>query len=268
MQTNLEKYRKDIDNLIHRGELLYHMMVFECYPEEKDKFKKRNKGTFDEIAKAIPSFGEEYQIWYSEALEVVRQILPSRMGDFVSFYRPESKRKEITFANYTIEDYLQGLVVTRGLEKATVVDKTAAIGRFRQQLKVVESMKKRFESSLFDIKTLVQADLFDDELEAAYALNNKGFVRGAGAIAGVVLESHLLQICENHKLKVSKKSPTINDLSQLLKDNGVVETPIWRFVQHLADLRNLCDHNKKRDPEKEEIEELIAGVQKTIKTVY
>jgi hypothetical protein len=88
----------------------------------------------------------------------------------------------------------------------------------------------RFESSLFDIRQLVQADVFDSEL--------------AGAIAGVVLEKHLAQVCRNHNVTVSKKHPTINDFNGLLKDNNVIETPQWRLIQHLADLRNLCDHNK------------------------
>ena len=31
----------------------------------------------------------------------------------------------------------------------------------------------------------------------------------------------------------------------------------WRFIQHLGDIRNFCDHKKQREPLKEEIEELI-----------
>lgn len=120
---------------------------------------------------------------------------------------------------------------------------------------------------MFDIKQLVQADLFDSELEAAKELNKKGFIRGAGAVAGVVLENHLSQICENHKIKVIKK-PRINDLNQLLKDNNVIEIHDWRFIQHLADLRNLCDHSKKREPKKEEVEDLINGTEKITKTIF
>jgi len=115
---------------------------------------------------------------------------------------------------------------------------------------------------------LVQADLFDSELEAAKELNKKGFVRGAGAIAGVVLEKHLAQVCENHNVKVSKKNPGINDYNQLLKDNEVIEVKDWRFIQHLADLRNLCDHDKKKEPKKEDIDELIDGVEKVSKTIF
>jgi len=110
--------------------------------------------------------------------------------------------------------------------------------------------------------------LFNSELDVARELNKKGFTRGTGAVVGVVLEKHLSQVCENHKIKVTKQKPTINDFNQLLKDNDVIEMPTWRFIQHLADLRNLCDHNKEREPRKEEIEELINGVEKVTKTIF
>lgn len=42
----------------------------------------------------------------------------------------------------------------------------------------------------------------------------------------------------------------------------------WRFIQHLGDIRNLCDHNKDREPTKEEVEELINGTEKVIKTIF
>ena len=167
-----------------------------------------------------------------------------------------------------IEDALQGLQVTRGWEKEKVVGADAAIPRFTQQLNIIKSISRRFESSLFDIKQLAQADLFDSGLDAARELNKKGFARGAGAIAGVMLEGHLSQVCENHKIKVTKKNPTINDFNQLLKDSNVIEMKDWRFIQHLADLRNLCDHKRKKEPTKEDVEELINGIEKITKSIF
>lgn len=139
---------------------------------------------------------------------------------------------------------------------------------FINQLNILKSAQRRFDSSLFDIKQVVQADLFDSELEAAEELNQKGFVRGAGAIAGVVLEKHLAQVCMNHSIKVTRKDPCVSDYNQILKGSNIIEVQDWRFIQHLADLRNLCDHNKSREPEKIEVEELILGVDKISKTIF
>lgn len=269
MKNNLEKYKKDLNRLISDGETLHYAMQFECFPEEFETQARKAFGKkYSSFKKELPTFSEKYQLWYSEALECVKQLLPDRFKDFIELYKPTTKRKEITNENYTISDYLKRLQVTRGWDKEKVVGLDAAIPKFKQQLKIVESLKRRFESSLFDIKQLVQADLFDSELDVARELNKKGFARGAGGVAGVVLEGHLSQVCEKHKIKVTKKKPTINDFNQLLKNNDVIETPIWRSIQHLADLRNLCNHKKKREPKKEEIEELIDGVEKITKTIF
>lgn len=268
MISNLEKYKKDLDELIKEGKLLSLAIVFEQYPEEKQKFKKRLKGKFTSFVKNLPDFSEKYQLWYSEAIILLKQLLPDRVSDFIKLYEKPKNRKNITYENYVIEDALQGLHITRGWQEEKIVGADAAIPRFTQQLNIIKSISRRFESSLFDIKQLAQADLFDSELDAARELNKKGFTRGAGAVAGVVLESHLSQVCENHRIKVRKKNPTINDFNQLLKDNNVIEMKDWRFIQHLADLRNLCDHKKKKEPTKEDIEELINGVNKITKTIF
>jgi hypothetical protein len=129
-------------------------------------------------------------------------------------------------------------------------------------------LKRHFESTLFDIRTLVHADLLDDELHAAEELNKSGFTRGAGAVAGVVLEGHLGSVCERHKLVLKKKDPSIAELNETLKAANVIDIPVWRFVQHLGDIRNKCDHKKAVEPTKEEVSELIEGVRKVTKTVF
>jgi len=271
MGTNLEKYKLDLKRLIDDGDQLLMAVQAEFLPDDfKDELKRvlKDPKKISEYLKKLPSFRGGYQIWYSEALILLKQLLPDRLSDFVKLYEKPKTRKNITFENYVIEDALQGLQVTIGWEKEKVVGGDAAIPRFTQQLNIIKSINKRFESSLFDIRQLLQADLFDSELDTARELNKKGFVRGAGAIAGVVLEKHLAQVCENHKKKIIKKDPSINDYNQLLKDNDVIEIKDWRFIQHLADLRNLCDHDKKREPNKEEIEDLIRGVEKITKTIF
>jgi len=160
------------------------------------------------------------------------------------------------------------LHVTRGYEKKKVVGPDAAIPHFRQQLAIVKAAKSRFDSSLFEIRQLVQADLFDSELAAAEGLNKYKFARAAGALAGVVLEGHLAQVCHDRKLTISKKNPGISDLNEVLKAGDVIDVPEWRFIQHLADIRNLCDHSKKPDPTAAQVADLIDGVKKAIKTVF
>ncbi len=267
---NVRRYKKDIGNLVKKGEALYFSLVFKYAPEKAKELKRESKLSEKEIREKLPSFSEKYQSWYSEALECVQQLLPSRTDDFVNYYRQARNRKEgaITYENYTIADCLNGLYITRGWDKEKVVGPDAAIPKFRQQLKIIESLEGRFESSLFDIRTLVQADLFDSELDVAEELAKKGFLLAGGAVAGVVLEGHLATVCDQHGVKVLKKKPAIADYNNALKNANVIDTPTWRNIQFLTDIRNLCDHKKKREPKPEEIEDLISGVKKIAKTVF
>lgn len=265
MPTNLERYKKDLEKLISKGDLLVIAIQHECYPERVEKALGEKA---KELVKSLPRFGDDYQAWYSEAKVVIKQLLPDRLDDFVRHYEKPKPRKDISYENYRIEDYLQGLTVTRGWEKDKVVGPDAAVPQFQQQLAILKSVSARFESSLFDIRQLVQADLFDSELDAARDLIKHGFLRGAGAIAGVVLEKHLAQVAGNHNIKTRKSHPTISDFNDLLKNGSVLDVPSWRQIQRLGDIRNLCDHNKDRDPTKEEVEELVGGVEKFTKTLF
>jgi hypothetical protein len=269
MTTNLDRYKDDLTKLIAKGEPLLHALQYEYFPKQFEEAyeKARGKAALAEFKKTVPRFAEAYQDWYSEAKQVIKQLLPDRLDDFVRHYEKPKSRREINHTTYTIEDCLQNNY-RNNWDGKKIVGPDSAIPHVQQQLLILKSVEQRFESSLFDIRQLVQADLFDSEIDAARALHRSGFQRAAGAVAGVVLEKHLEQVCTNHGLKVTKKNPTINDLNQLLKDNDVIDTPQWRRIQHLADIRNLCDHSKQREPTADEITDLIDGVEKTIKTLF
>jgi hypothetical protein len=271
MASNLDRYKGDLGRLISTGERLFLAIQRESLPTEFEKqIRKVYKEKAKEFINKLPVFAKSYQFWYSEAKMLVKQLLPDRLADFVGYYEKPKSRKSATYETYKIEDYLQGLTVTRnfGSHSEKVVGPEAAIPQFRQQLAILESVKQRFESSLFDIRQLVRADLFDSELDAARELEKNKFGRAAGALAGVVLERHLAQVCETHAVKLTKKAPAIGDLNNALKEAGTIDVSQWRFIQHLADIRNLCDHNKSKDPSSEQVSDLLEGVMKITKTLY
>lgn len=269
MFPNLERYKKDLGTLVKTGEDLLNAMQYACFPKEVEAQVKEVLGDKSaSFLKDLPNFKEKYQAWYSESKALIRQLLPDRLDDFVRHYEIPKNRKEIKYGNYAIEDYLQGLVVTRGWEKETVVGADAAIPRFQQQLAILKTVQGRFESSLYDIRQLVHADLLDSELLAAQELLKHKFIRAAGAVGGVVLEKHLAEVCDKRGIKISRKNPAISDFNDSLKDAGTVDTAQWRFIQHLGDIRNLCDHNKKVEPTVEQVSDLLSGVAKIIKTVF
>jgi hypothetical protein len=271
MSERTKKFSDELDVLISEGVLLDYALKMDCFGEQFQTqlevlFKDKEKAK-DLISK-LPDFQQKYQKWYSAAQAVIKQVLPDRFSDFNSYFEYPKPRKEITYQNYMIRDYLQGLRVTRGYDKEIVVDGSAAIPEFAQQLNILRAAKETLVSKLMDLKAVLQADLFDSEIDSARALAKAGYLRATGAICGVIIEKHLSHVCDVHGLSVKKKNPGISDLSQLLRDSGITTVPQWRFVQHLADIRNLCDHSKGREPTKDEIEDLLAGTEKVLKTVF
>lgn len=267
--SNLEKYRKDLQALLQEGGAVLQALRRGADGPEEWRARLARAGWAEEKVEAyenkLKPFRVCYHHWYSEALLVVKQLLPDRYADFVKFYERPKTRKSFDVETYRIEDACQSLASTR-YDGNVVVDMSAAVPLLQQQIAILESIEKRFESSLFDIKQLVQADLFDSELDVARELLKNKFARAAGAVAGVVLEGHLKQVCENHSLP--KKSGTIAVLNDALKAASVIELSQSRHIQFLGDIRNKCGHKNPTDPTVEEVSELIAGVDKVIKTIF
>jgi hypothetical protein len=266
MTTNLSRYKADLEKLIKLGDsmdldlTLRYMLDEGKLDQEKKKVAEKLKGTFE----------SNYQRWYTESHALIRQLIPDRLAEFEQLYKGDGKRRETNSSTYQIQDWLNGVRagVNAYTEEKYYNDFAIVSMRFRTQLDILKAVQSRFESSLFDIRQLVRADLFDSELEAARELAKCGFLRAAGAVAGVVLEKHLGQVALNHNISSRKQHPSISDFNDLLKSGGVLDVPAWRNIQRLGDLRNLCDHNKHRDPSAEEIAELIDGTDKIIKTLF
>lgn len=269
MSEKSKRFKTELDQLIGHGEQLFNTLLFEYYPEqfELQVTEKLGKEKADQIIEELPNFSDKYQTWYSEALALVRQTLPDRLRDFISYYEYPRVRKEISFSNYMIRDYLQGLKISRGVDRQDL-DGRSAIPEFEQQLNILKAAGETLDSSLIDLKLTLQADLFDTELDSAHALAKTGLLRASGAICGVVIEKHLKQVCVNHGIVVRKKNPTISDLNQVLKKRGVISIPQWRFVQHLADIRNICDHDKGVEPQTNDLDDLLSGTGKILKTIF
>lgn len=237
------RYVQDLDRLIDRG-----VEILDA--AENAKLEQKYGWTLQ----YAPAFHDGYQPWYSEAQALVKHLLPDRLDDFVGHYKSSDPENHRLIANLLRGDH--GLSVQTGL------------GHLRQQVAIIKAAKNRFDSSLYEIRQLLAADLFDSELDVATELLKKGFLQPAGVVAGVVLENHLKEICYHRQLSLGRKRPTLGNLNDLLKRHGVVDVPQFRQIQHLADLRNLCSHKGEREPKVEEIENLLAKVREMIKTLF
>lgn len=265
MGFDVETVKTDLKRLLKQGNQLYLSLAYSTESGVKKEETQNRLGKSGVDVKELPDFQTEYEVWYSEALQYIKTFIPDRTNDFVALYKNE-KRKELTSASYTISDAIIGLYATRSGE--VVVNNRAAIPKMRQQVSILESVIKLVDSIIYSIQFSVRAELFDSELSAADELLKAGFLRASGAMCGVILEKHLSEVCAKHKLSLRKKSPTINDYNEELKNAGVIDLPTWRHIQLLGDLRNLCCHDKKSEPTKDQAKDLLDGTTKICKTVY
>ena len=230
--------------------------------KQKDLLQLAQKN--DDILK----FGTVYQRWYSRAYKLVEALAPERIAEFSSYYLIDPKRKITDVGNYVIQDYIKGIGArTDRFDKPLWDTNNLTMIRVMNQMQIIGSLSSRIDSVLQDVKGHLFAELQDAELKAAVQLK-KVNKRAAGALAGVVLERHLQRTALNHKIAIRKKSPTISDLNDPLKQASVYDVPIWRKIQLLADLRNLCSHQKESEPTDDQVDELISGVNSVIKSVF
>ena len=165
MISNLEKYKIDLSRLINVGENLLNLLG-----DDNSKLSKFRGG---------------YEIWYSEAVYLVKILLNERAKDFELYYNnPKSDCIKNALVFTPPKREAMKIDTMYSTVPASISDRTKVL--FINQLNIIKSIEQRFESTLFDIKQLVQADLFDSELETAKELNKNKFIRAAGAVAGVV----------------------------------------------------------------------------------
>ena len=226
MGFDVETVKTDLKRLLKQGNQLYLSLAYSTESGAKTEETKKYLEKNGVDVKKFPDFQTEYEVWYSEALQYIKTFIPDRTNDFVALYKNE-KRKELTFASYTISDAIIGLCATRAGE--VVVNNRAAVPKMRQQVSILESALKLVDSVIYSIQFSVRAELFDSELIAANELLKAGFLRASGAMCGVILEKHLSEVCTKHTISLRKKSPTINDYNEELKNAGVIDLPTWSF---------------------------------------
>jgi len=211
-------------------------------------------------------FQYDYQRWYTKALEAVASLAPDRHTEFRLYYEVDPKRKSLGYGTYVIQDYLKG-VAPGGYQYQNFDTRAQVLTCFFNQLTILNSIEERVDSVLGNIEGELYAELQDSEVVVARQLA-KVSLRAAGALVGVVIEGHLQKVAQAHGVKLAKKNPTIADLNDPLKAASVIETPAWRKISFLADLRNLCSHKKDVEPTKEQVEELIQGAEWLTKNVF
>jgi len=194
----------------------------------------------------------KYQKFYSAGLFFIKEFLPEKESEFSQFYASK---------NYSgvegVLDYLQFRRSQHIGDKEEILERF--LDRFEIQRSIVSSIPYIIKIKEMNLREIISADFIDREIGEAVFLFEKGHYRAAGALAGVALEQKLKTLCDKYQIQYLKKD-TIEPLAQKLYSNQKIDVTQLKNIQHLASIRDKCDHPS--DIEKGEVKELIERIKK------
>lgn len=117
------------------------------------------------------------------------------------------------------------------------------------------------EGFLFDLCSLVAAELFSDFLDQAEHLLSEDYYVPAASLAGAVLEDSLRKLCHRRDLPVPAKT-TIESLNMELAKASVYDKLVQKQITALADIRNNADHGKFDKFTKADVEDMIKRIRR------
>jgi hypothetical protein len=129
------------------------------------------------------------------------------------------------------------------------------------------SAKEQYDGGyIFDLRTLIQAEVFEDELEQAEHLLEGGYAVPAAVIAGVALETAMRKLCQQNGISLASKA-TINPMNDELAKAGIYNASKKKLITAWAGFRNDAAHGT-APVSKEDARQMIAGVREFLATVF
>ena len=123
---------------------------------------------------------------------------------------------------------------------------------------VFDAAREDFEGGMFNsVRSMVQAEVFSNELDQASELMKGGYITAAAVIAGVVLETTLRRLCEDAQIKPG----SLNKMNADLSKSGTYNLLVNKRITALADIRNNAAHGHPDKFTKADVADMIIKVE-------
>lgn len=109
---------------------------------------------------------------------------------------------------------------------------------------------------IYDVRSLVSAKVFSDELEQAEELLKKKHTTAAAVIAGTVLETTIRELAQQHGVDLGG----VNKMNSDLAKEGVYNDAMKDQVQAWYKIRNNAAHGKPDELTESQVEVMIQGI--------
>jgi hypothetical protein len=141
---------------------------------------------------------------------------------------------------------------------------TATYGSSNQILGILRAAKDDYEHGyLFDIKKLIEAEIFVDFLDQAEMLLSRGYHIPAASLTGAVLEDTLRKMCDQRNIAYPEKT-NIDRLNMLLVKNGAYNKLKQKEITAKADIRNNADHGNFDQFNASDVKDMIGWVKRFV----
>jgi hypothetical protein len=148
------------------------------------------------------------------------------------------------------------------------LEKAEKSGGFESNVAILRRLKAVFMAAKEDyeggyvssLKNIVQAEVFDSELDQATELLNSGYSVAAAVIAGTVLETTLRNLCDANGIAHGKLDKMNVDLAKVGVHNALVQ----KKITALAGIRNSAAHGKSAEFTKADVESMISEIHRYV----
>ncbi len=132
----------------------------------------------------------------------------------------------------------------------------------RQQAVFLAAKSDYEDGYLTRLRDLIQAQVFESELEQAQELFRTQYSTAAAVIAGTVLETTLRQMCQDRGIPTGKLDKMNADLAKAGAYNSLVQ----KRITALAAIRNSAAHGKPQDFTSDDVAAMIRDVERFVAT--
>lgn len=127
---------------------------------------------------------------------------------------------------------------------------------------ILRAAKDDYENEqLFEVRRLIEAELFDEFLEQSESLLDSGYYQPAAVIAGCVLEDGLRKLCGKEGITLPPKQK-LDTMNSKLAKAGVFSKLVQKRITAFADLRNKAAHGQWDEFSKEDVVEMTQAVRR------
>ena len=134
-------------------------------------------------------------------------------------------------------------------------------------LGILKAAKDDYENIyIFNARTLIEAEVFDDFLEQSEHLLNQGYFIASAVIAGSVLEDTLRKLCVKNGIALTTK-PKLDTMNAELAKANVYNLFKQKQITAIADLRNKAAHGQGGFT-KEDVEDMIRNVRRFMEDYF